>query len=677
MAGPGGGPPRRSHTKSRKGCDNCKRRHIRCDENFPQCRNCTKHKVRCPYQDVPVADDRSTTPDKPDLLWNPEIEAAIGSWRATGLFPFPSLNIYPTPDPQYFTNEELRLIYHLAAICHELGAFDAGGFTLWTRQIPTIMKIGATHRYVMEALLAFSAMHIAFLTDCPMVGNMAYVHRGSALKGLQEAITSFSRETSDAVLAASLVLSWQATDWRSWTQLMQGTSSVIDAMEPWKHESQFGDFIAESSTFPTAPPSPTPDHKPNQPRKEDFDAFQRTINQLQKVEAHLKQNKEDTKLIQQLASFLKGARKVSPIQSVSQQFDRLQPLRTWLFWLPVMCLKQNGGSPSALVVIAHYYTAAILMERLFPEIGAAYFGSLSVGPVEEIARRLYSMKVSGSFEGNMQTPLELMDFPIHAVAEFRSRMGWVEPARTPSFPQFTAPSYYIPDNSSQGTPTSTASYLAYGENPAFSWSTEDLSTLSHEQHEAPSAVCPSPLTISSPYVGGQYLNIPSPSYGGYSPASSTFGEGSIVYSDTEDFGSYDGGFTGYPPLAPAGSSNYGVGSWITTSAARTTGSEHTRLTKALRTIPYEQSIHQDPLATPVVLSPQPQPINYTPSPLPSPFLHPQMMQGAPRSTTPLSLSAPSPQFMSAPTFEPHHHHHRHTSSIPSLPLYAQGKEKRM
>jgi hypothetical protein len=28
MAGPGGGPPRRSHTKSRKGCETCKRRHI-------------------------------------------------------------------------------------------------------------------------------------------------------------------------------------------------------------------------------------------------------------------------------------------------------------------------------------------------------------------------------------------------------------------------------------------------------------------------------------------------------------------------------------------------------------------------------------------------------------------------------------------------------------------------
>lgn len=42
---------------------------------------------------------------------------------------------------------------------------------------------------------------------------MAYEHRGNAIKGLQEAIGSFSRENSDAVLAASLLLSWQATEW--------------------------------------------------------------------------------------------------------------------------------------------------------------------------------------------------------------------------------------------------------------------------------------------------------------------------------------------------------------------------------------------------------------------------------------------------------------------------------
>jgi len=84
---------------------------------------------------------------------------------------------------------------------------------VWTNRSCRLISIGATHPYVLHALLAFSAMHLAFLTSCPAVGNMAYEHRGAALKGLQEAISTFSRETSDAILAASLVLSWQATDW--------------------------------------------------------------------------------------------------------------------------------------------------------------------------------------------------------------------------------------------------------------------------------------------------------------------------------------------------------------------------------------------------------------------------------------------------------------------------------
>ncbi|KAL2131334.1 hypothetical protein VTI74DRAFT_5258 [Chaetomium olivicolor] len=566
MAGPGGGPPRRSHTKSRKGCDTCKRRHIRCDENFPQCRNCTKHKIRCPYNDVPVPEDRAGSPDKPDLMWTPEIEATIDQWRRTGMFPFPSLGIYPAPAPQLLTVEDLRLIHHVASISHQMQEIDANDFTLWTRQIPTIIRIGATHSYVLHALLAFSAMHLAYLTGCPAVGNMAYEHRGVALKGLQEAISTFSRETSDAILAASLVLSWQATDWRSWTQLMQGTSSVIEAMDPWKHESQFGEFIAESSTFPTAPPSPTPDHRPSQPREDDLQAFQRALQQLQKLESFLKKNSEDTKPVSQLITFMKGSRKVTSSLSVAQQFDRLKPLRTWLFWLPVMYLQRNGASPSALVVIAHYYTAALLMERLFPEIGAAYFGSMTIGPVEDIARRLYAIRNSGVLEGDLQTPLNLMEFPIETVNEFRSRMGWVQPVRTPSFPQFETPNFYMNDGSPLMLSNNLSSeYLPYGDNVAFSYSTEDLSVIP----ESGPASAISPLQLSSPYVNPHYLNIPSPSYGGYSPASSTYGDfgdtSPLVYSDAEDTGSYGVGYTATSPML-GGANTYGVGpSYLSTT----------------------------------------------------------------------------------------------------------------
>jgi hypothetical protein len=361
---------------------------------------------------------------------------------------------------------------------------------------------------------------------------MAYEHRGVALKGLHEAIGAFSRENSDAVLAASLLLSWQATEWRGWTQLMHGTSSVIDAMQPWKNESQFGDFIAEQSTFPTAPPSPAPGAKKlSNPRKQDLDALQRAYAQLQKVEAHLTANNEDVKAIQQLMSFVRGVRKVSPSHTAAQRFEMLNPLRAWLFWLPVMLLQQTRGSPSALIILAHYYTVALVVEPLFPEVGAAYFGSLSLGPIEEIARRLFSINVSQDLDSNMQTPLHLMEYPIDMVSSFRSRMGWIQPQRTASFPSFPNHDYTMAE--SYPTSLSLSPYC----NPAFTYSQEHLMTMPPDPM---SATAVSPLTLD-PFTG-HYLGIPSPSgYGGYhSPASSNYGEGSIVYSDHgDDFALYD------------------------------------------------------------------------------------------------------------------------------------------
>ncbi|KAF7559851.1 hypothetical protein G7046_g4313 [Stylonectria norvegica] len=552
MAGPGGGPPRRSHTKSRKGCDTCKRRHIRCDENFPQCRNCTKHKIRCPYNQVQPSDaDRSTSPDKPDLMWSPQIEGDIAEWQRTGIFPFQAPEFYAAPIVSYYSVEDLRLIYHVASVYCELKAIDANNFTLWTRHIPTLLSIGATNRYVMHSVLAFSAMHIASITNCPLVGSMAFEHRGIALAGLHEAIDSFSQQTSDAILAASLVLSWQATDWRGWTQLMQGTATVMNAMGPWSERSLFGDFIAESCTFPTAPPSPRQDHRPSQPEAEDLDAFQRTLEQILRVEHHLKQNKEDTTQIQQLIIFLRGTPKINPAHSIAQQFERLQPLRTLLFWAPIRYLKDYNGSPNSLVAIAHLYTVALLMERLFPEIGAAYFGSLTIGPVEHIARRIFQVDCSNI---GPQSPLALMEFPVNAVSEFRSRMGWINPLRTPSFPQFNQPNF-LPSNEVP-MPANTESYMPYGS-PAFSYSHEQMPMLNASG--PPNAV--SPLILSSPYPSQQYLNIPSPGYTAtYSPASSTF-EGSVAYSDSEEYGSFDmSGLQGGPPTMMSDPNrNYGLG----------------------------------------------------------------------------------------------------------------------
>ena len=79
--------------------------------------------------------------------------------------------------------------------------------------VPSMLEAAVGYDFVMNSILAFSASHLASLTNSIETKNLAAYHSGSALKGLHEAIGNFSRENSDAVLAASILLAWQATDW--------------------------------------------------------------------------------------------------------------------------------------------------------------------------------------------------------------------------------------------------------------------------------------------------------------------------------------------------------------------------------------------------------------------------------------------------------------------------------
>jgi hypothetical protein len=189
-------------------------------------------------------DDKSkpSTP-RPDLKWTPTIEAEIDQWKETLIFPFPELGLFSPPPPQRFSNAELRLIHHICSVSRDMIVNGCGPFTVWTDKIPLLLNVASSQKFVMHALLAFSATHLAWETNNAQTTSVAFYHRGIALKGLKEAIGSFSKETSDAVFAASILLSWQALEWfallltldtnftdslfrRSWSSLMSGTCSV-------------------------------------------------------------------------------------------------------------------------------------------------------------------------------------------------------------------------------------------------------------------------------------------------------------------------------------------------------------------------------------------------------------------------------------------------------------------
>ncbi|RPB29222.1 hypothetical protein L211DRAFT_262604 [Terfezia boudieri ATCC MYA-4762] len=413
---------RRSHTKSRNGCKTCKKRHIRCDESFPQCGNCTKHNVRCDYMDQPDAETSQTVLGTPDLKMTPQIERDIRQWRETGVSPFPSLGVTEQPalTLAQYSNTDLRLIYHISSIAVQMQNAEAQQRSVWVRRVPLFLKLAANYDFVMHALLALSASHLSWLTACPATLQLSYHHRGIALKGLPEAIGKFSKENADAILAASILLSWQATDCQGWQSLMQGTATVVNSMQPFQEESEFGEYLEENNFF----------HEASGPIQlspvETARLLDHIFNSLQILVPFVQGREEESRGLNDLIFFVRNlADSILLLQSAAEQFERLHPLRSWLFFLPISFLKRAREDEDVLILLAHFYAVALAVEPLFPAVGAAWFGSLAVGPILEIHKNLVKQHQSMTpLEKQRRWPIHLMEFPLEVVRDFRIRMGW-------------------------------------------------------------------------------------------------------------------------------------------------------------------------------------------------------------------------------------------------------------
>lgn len=154
-----------------------------------------------------------SSPEQPTISFSPGTESRIDLWQQTGSFPYPGLEVFPPPQTHEYSKNDLRLIHHLSCISNDLLLKGSSDLSIWTSKIPKFLSIASTYPYVMHALLSFSANHLAWSRSSSETRNLHIQHGTIALRGLQEAIGSFSHANADAILAASLLLLWQATDW--------------------------------------------------------------------------------------------------------------------------------------------------------------------------------------------------------------------------------------------------------------------------------------------------------------------------------------------------------------------------------------------------------------------------------------------------------------------------------
>ncbi|KAL8693435.1 MAG: hypothetical protein Q9218_001745 [Villophora microphyllina] len=252
--------------------------------------------------------------------------------------------------------------------------------TVWVQQLPSILNAADGYGFVISGVLAFAATHLAWLTNSTETKNMAYHHRGVALKGLHDAIGHFSQENSDAILAASILLSWQASECLQIRLLTR--FQILSSMHQWKETSLFASFINTHPGFFSARPlthaSPFADDQ----------ALLTAIDGLQRLSMRLANNRAVAAPLKEMFDLAQSVLSYSATMQSEQIFAKLQPLRAWLFWTPVSLLSGDETKATDLVLLAQLYAVALAVDFSLPELHGAALGSLTAGKIDQIDRRL-------------------------------------------------------------------------------------------------------------------------------------------------------------------------------------------------------------------------------------------------------------------------------------------------
>ncbi|KAJ5094906.1 hypothetical protein N7532_007197, partial [Penicillium argentinense] len=255
----------------------------------------------------------------------------------------------------------------------------------------------------MNSLLAFSACHMAWITRNTDTSDLMLQYKGFAINGLRRSLHKFSESISEAVLAASILLLWQANEWCDDIPIrstIHGTkfysSCALQAgmgfTPVWNHESNFIVQVLKAMA-------------PAAKRRSELAMFWDRQNStkhgysleifcgsgptiLDTLTADLldMENSLVYQLhgshISELLQFIQKIQCGGPFADIEDTFDRLRPLKTWLLWLPP-ALFAGQEEVSALIILSQYDTAAVAITSTFhfPDLKDFYLGSLSLPPL--------------------------------------------------------------------------------------------------------------------------------------------------------------------------------------------------------------------------------------------------------------------------------------------------------
>ena len=153
-------------------------------------------------------------------------------------------------------------------------------------------------------------------------------------------------------------------------------------MGQWKDDSNFLSYITQHPAFF----SPTPAH----PSSMSFDdeSLYLATNAIHRLSSRLPETHPLSRRLKEILDFTQEIQTCSATMRTEQLFEKLQPLRAWLFWMPVTLIQADEIDNSEMILLAQLYTIALAIDSSIPELGGAALGSLTVDAIQKIDDKL-------------------------------------------------------------------------------------------------------------------------------------------------------------------------------------------------------------------------------------------------------------------------------------------------
>ncbi|KAI1407151.1 hypothetical protein F5Y13DRAFT_206637 [Hypoxylon sp. FL1857] len=240
---------RRSHKKSRAGCQSCKMRKVKCDEVKPICGGCTRFSLPCYFPSLP-ASEQPRERDNP--FFRPKRGRPRKDWaslanasstedterRLSETATSSSASI--TEEPRALNVDDLELIYHFTRD----DSLSLGNGGIWRDEV---LRLGFEYHCVLHLVLALSALHLAALrpSESTKYEELADSHSALGLRLVTDLLPDLSHDNCHALYFATTLVCFVTLSKRSarghllvmadgwevaWWNLFRGVRYVVETI---------------------------------------------------------------------------------------------------------------------------------------------------------------------------------------------------------------------------------------------------------------------------------------------------------------------------------------------------------------------------------------------------------------------------------------------------------------